>query len=115
DRVLGWRRAEGAGQELGAADAGKDPEGRLGDAEDRGLAGDDEVGEDRELTSAGEGEAFHGGDDRDRTAQDPERRLLEDDVLGPPRLVGHLVAFLEVAAGAEGPVTRPREDDGPGV
>src|SRR5207253_8477154 len=95
-----WR-AEHPRQGLRAADPREDPERRLGHAEHRRLARDDEVREDRELAAPREGEAFDGGDHGHRTAQHPERRLLKDHVLGAPRLVRHLVAFLEIAAGAE--------------
>ena len=47
------------------------------------------------------------------TAQDAEGRLLEDHVLGPPGLVGHLVALLEIAAGTERAVAGPGEDHRP--
>ena len=39
------------------------------------------------------------------------RRLLEDHVLRAPRLVGHPVALLEIAAGAEGAIAPAGEDD----
>src|SRR5213596_2248521 len=41
-----------------------------------------------------------------------QRALLEDHVLGAPRLVGHPVALLEIAARAERLVARAREDHG---
>src|SRR5262249_11457025 len=63
--------ADGAGQPLGAAGAGHDPEVDLGLAELRGLRRHDQVARHRELATAAEAVA---GDRRDeRSAQRPDR------------------------------------------
>ena len=112
DQLLGEGRAQEAGQELGAADAREDAERRLGNPEHGRLAGHDEVGQDGQLAPSGQREALDGGDDGHRAAQHAQSRLLEDDVLGTPGLVGHLVALLEVAPRAERAVPGAREDHG---
>src|SRR5204863_8047347 len=53
-----------------------------------------------------------GGHHRYRAAQHALRGLLEDHVLGTPRLVGHPVALLEIATGAERLVAGAGEDHG---
>src|SRR5262249_54259236 len=50
-------------------------------------------------------------DPRHRAAEHAEGRLLEDHVLRAPRLVGHGVALLEIAARAEGAVAGAGEHD----
>ena len=62
DQVLGPGRTDQAGQPLGAAAAGDDPEQDLGLAELGGVADDPEVAGQRQLAAAAEGVAGHRGD-----------------------------------------------------
>src|SRR3972149_664548 len=112
DQLLRERRAEDARQELGAADPREDAERRLRHAEDRRLAGHDEIREERQLAPPGEREALDRGDHRHRAAEQGEGAALEEVVLGAPARAPPLVALLEVAPRAEGPVARAGEHDG---
>jgi hypothetical protein len=63
-QLLGLGDADPAGQALGAAEAGDDPELDLGLAELRVVGGDDEVAGQRQLAAAAEGEAVDRRDPR---------------------------------------------------
>ena len=65
------------------------------------LGGVDEIRCRRDLAAAAIGGAIDGGDHRDRTGQDRPQHALEHEMLGLPGFVGHAVALLEIAAGAE--------------
>ena len=66
DDLLGPRRPDQAGQPLGAAAAGEDPEQDLREADPRGVAGDAQVARERDLEPAAERVATDRGDHRPR-------------------------------------------------
>ena len=73
--------------------------------------GVDEVSRGRDLAAAADRRAVDGGDERERAAHQRPQHALEDGMLSLPRLVGHALAFLEVAAGAERLLASARQHD----
>ena len=82
-QVGGPAGADPAGRELGAAAAGDQADGGLGQAEHGGLVGHDDVAGQRELAAAAEGEAVHGGDDRLRHGRAARRTRPGRPAAGP--------------------------------
>src|SRR5579875_2741149 len=115
--VGGPAGAEPPQRKLGAAAAGHQPDRHLGQAEDRGLAGHDQVAAQRELAPAAERVAAHRGDGRLRQRQHRAERGAEHLPVAQQVRVGHPGPLLEVRAGAERPVPRGGQHRGadPGV
>ena len=111
DEVLGLRRADEAGEPLGAAGPGDDAEQDLGLAEPRVVGRDAEVAGERDLAPAAEGVAGDGGHRRlGEAGQGPGEALEQHGVVDHVG-VRHRLHLLDVGAGGEDLLATP-EDDG---
>src|SRR5579885_2870975 len=111
DDLLGATLAHGARQELRAAGTGHDAERHLRQRKPRSLDRVGEVAGERHLEAARIGMAVERRDHGKRAIEQRPILPLEDLVLGHPLLLGHAVALLQIAAGAEGAVARSRQHD----
>lgn len=94
--------ADPAGQQLGAAAAGDDADGHLGQADHGRTVGDDQVAGERQLEAAAEGVTVHRGDGRHRQVEHTGVRGAGVRPLPAEFGVRQGVALLEVGADAEG-------------
>ena len=101
---------DAAGEALRAPEAGDDAEVHLGLAELRLVARVDEVAREGELAPSAEGEAVHGGEDRDRRRLDPLPQSVPEVGERPRFGRGHLAHRADVRAGRERLVPGSRQD-----
>src|SRR5207253_7942120 len=89
NHLLGKGRADYAWQELRAANTRENATRHFWHGKHRGFTGHDKVGQHGQFTTAAHRKAFDRRDDGQRAAQEAKRRLLENDMLLPPRSEEH--------------------------